>query len=247
MEVFVGTILPFAGNYAPDGWLPCDGRSVSIQQYTALFSVIGTIYGGNGTSTFNLPDLCGRFPVAYGSSLTGGGTYPIGGVGGALSSNVNVVSSGSVTLSVNNLPSHTHTFTGTTATGNINASADLSNVSVSVPATTDASAAGATNIPASGLVLGPGKTTNTPSANCNIYRQPSSTSTNNINVLGSKLTGTAPVTGSTTVNVAGTISNTGNGVPINISTTGAANVSRVVPYVAINFIIATAGIFPLRP
>lgn len=246
MEIFIGTILPFAGSYAPTGWLFCNGQQLSIQTNAALYSIIGITYGGDGKTTFNLPDLRGRFIVGSDQS-TNGSTYSWGKKGGAVSNNVNVVSSGAVALTVNNLPAHTHTFTGAAATASINANADLSNVSVSVPATTDANAAGATNIPASGLVLGPAKTTNTPSANCNIYRQPSTTPANNTNILGSKLTGTAPVTGSVAVTPVGTISNTGNGTPITVATSGNANVSTMPPYMAINFIICVDGLYPPRP
>ncbi|MBN1524989.1 MAG: tail fiber protein [Spirochaetales bacterium] len=53
----------FAGNFEPAGWMFCDGRLLQIQQYTALFSIVGTTYGGNGTTTFALPDLRGKVAV----------------------------------------------------------------------------------------------------------------------------------------------------------------------------------------
>lgn len=61
-ESFLGSIGWFAGSYAPKGWLFCDGHQLSIQQNTALFSILGTIYGGNGTSNFALPDLRPKNP-----------------------------------------------------------------------------------------------------------------------------------------------------------------------------------------
>ena len=63
MEAFWGTILMFAGNYAPRGWMFCEGQELPIQQYQAIFAIIGTTYGGDGKRTFKLPDLRGRFPL----------------------------------------------------------------------------------------------------------------------------------------------------------------------------------------
>ncbi|MEK7254635.1 MAG: tail fiber protein, partial [Bacteroidota bacterium] len=60
MEVFIATIVPFAGNFAPRNWAFCHGQILPISQNTALFSLLGTTYGGNGKSTFALPDLRGR-------------------------------------------------------------------------------------------------------------------------------------------------------------------------------------------
>ena len=68
MEELIGTIKLFAGNFAPHGWLICDGRLLNITQNAALFSIIGTTYGGDGRTTFALPDLRGRVPVGFGQS-----------------------------------------------------------------------------------------------------------------------------------------------------------------------------------
>ncbi len=65
-EPFIGEIRMFAGNFAPRGWAFCDGQTLSISQYSALFSLLGTNYGGDGRTTFNLPDLRGRTPVHVG-------------------------------------------------------------------------------------------------------------------------------------------------------------------------------------
>lgn len=73
MEAFIGTILPFAGNFAPKGWAICNGQTLSIANYSALFSILGTSYGGDGITTFRLPDLRGRVPMGYG---TGDGLTP---------------------------------------------------------------------------------------------------------------------------------------------------------------------------
>lgn len=96
-EPFVGEIRMFAGNFAPRGWAFCDGQLLAVSQNDALFSLLGTIYGGDGRTTFGLPDLRGRIPIHAG---TGPGLSPrrLGGKGGAEK----------VTLTVNQLPSHTH-------------------------------------------------------------------------------------------------------------------------------------------
>lgn len=102
MEPFVGEINYVAFNYAPDGWLQCDGQVLPISQYQALFSLIGNTYGGNGTTTFALPDMRGRVPVHRGQH-PGGSMFTLGQTGGAENT----------TLTINNLPAHNHTATAT--------------------------------------------------------------------------------------------------------------------------------------
>ena len=92
-----GVITPFAGSTAPSGWLLCDGSAVSRTTYARLFQVIGTTYGaGNGSTTFNLPNLKGKIPVGYNSSETEFNS--LGKTGGAKTH----------TLTVQEMPSHTH-------------------------------------------------------------------------------------------------------------------------------------------
>lgn len=93
----------FAGNFAPRGWAFCDGQLLAVSQNDALFSLVGTIYGGDGRATFGLPDLRGRVPVHAG---TGPGLSPrqIGSSGGVET----------VTLTANQLPSHTHAWHAST-------------------------------------------------------------------------------------------------------------------------------------
>lgn len=124
MEGTIAEIRMFAGNFAPRTWLFCNGQTISIAQNTALFSLLGTTFGGNGQTTFALPDLRGRVPVGTG---TGPGlpNVQLGEVGGL----------NSVTLLGTNLPAHSHTVTASgslacksgagnsdTPTGNIPAS-----------------------------------------------------------------------------------------------------------------------------
>ena len=125
MEVFMGTIQPFAFNFPPSGWASCYGQTLSISQYQALFSLLGTYYGGNGTSNFMLPNLQGRMPIGQGNGL---GLTPrvIGEVAGTES----------VTATLNNLPNHTHALTGITASTNLQL-ANPANNPVSTPTATN--------------------------------------------------------------------------------------------------------------
>ncbi len=97
-EPFVGEIRMFAGNFAPRGWAFCDGQLLAVSQNDALFSLLGTIYGGDGRTTFGLPDLRGRVPIHAG---TGPGLSPrrLGAKFGTEEE----------TIVVNQLPSHNHT------------------------------------------------------------------------------------------------------------------------------------------
>ena len=74
---YIGSIVLFAGNFAPRGWQFCQGQLMNIAQNTALFSILGTTYGGNGQTTFALPDLRGRVPVGQGQG-PGLSAWPLG-------------------------------------------------------------------------------------------------------------------------------------------------------------------------
>ena len=106
MEPFIGQIQAFAFNFAPRGWMTCQGQTLAIASNTALFSLIGTYYGGNGQTTFGLPDLQGRSPIGQGTGQ--GTTFVMGEAGG----------SGSVTLLSTQMPQHTHTLGFKNAVGN---------------------------------------------------------------------------------------------------------------------------------
>lgn len=93
MDPYIGEIRMFAGNYAPVGWMKCDGQLLPIAQFETLYSLIGTTYGGDGQTTFALPDLRGRIPMHLSPS------HVLGESGGVES----------VTLTRSQLPSHSHT------------------------------------------------------------------------------------------------------------------------------------------
>lgn len=102
-EPFIGEIRMFAGNFAPRGWAFCDGQLLAVSEHDALFSLFGTIYGGDGRTTFGLPELRGRIPIHAGS---GPGLSPrtLGAKSGT--ENETIVS--------NTMPSHTHAWRTTT-------------------------------------------------------------------------------------------------------------------------------------
>lgn len=77
VEAYIGEIKLFAGNFPPTGWAFCNGQILNISSNTALFSILGTTYGGNGVSTFGLPDLRGRVPIHYGNSIPADGSPTI--------------------------------------------------------------------------------------------------------------------------------------------------------------------------
>lgn len=108
-DYYLGEIRYVAFNYAPQGWALCNGQTMSIQQNAALFSLLGTTYGGNGTTNFNLPDMRGRVPVGFGQGQQGT-IYNLGETGGAES----------VTLTTSQMPSHSHNVIGVTDEGDTN-------------------------------------------------------------------------------------------------------------------------------
>src|ERR1700712_2950442 len=91
-DPYIGEIRMFGGNFAPNGWLFCQGQLLSISDYDTLFNLLGTTYGGDGQQTFGLPNLQSRLPLHQGPG------YPLAALGGAES----------VTLTTNQLPIHTH-------------------------------------------------------------------------------------------------------------------------------------------
>lgn len=133
-DPFIGEIKPFAFNWAPRYWSTCDGQLLQISQNSALYSLLGIRYGGNGSTNFNLPDLRGRVPLHF------SGSYPQGSAGGTEA----------VLLLPNQVPVHGHTLRGNNAQGVTNSPAgnawggiDASNPAYAAPANPVAMAAGA--------------------------------------------------------------------------------------------------------
>ena len=139
MQAFLSTILVWPPNFAPNGWALCAGQLMSISQNTALFSLLGTTYGGDGITTFGLPNLQGRVPVGAGQG-SGLSLYNLGDNGGVES----------VTLGINTMPQHSHSAT--------------QNLAVSLPAVTTT---GTTNQP--GPSVAPAAPTDAARNPVNIY------------------------------------------------------------------------------
>jgi len=102
MEPFLGQLALFPYGFVPQNWAACNGQLLPINQYQALFSLLGTTYGGNGTTTFALPNLQGRAPISQ------GGAFTLGQSGGEEMH----------TLTINEVPNHNHTLQGDAATAN---------------------------------------------------------------------------------------------------------------------------------
>ncbi|WP_299493326.1 tail fiber protein [Acaryochloris sp. IP29b_bin.137] len=113
-EPYLGEIRIFGFNFAPRNWAQCDGSTLSISQNQALYSILGTTYGGDGRTSFALPDLRSRTPIHAGDSGTSGSSSRSPGTRGGEET---------VALSINQIPSHTHT---------ISASADAPNQNTGV-------------------------------------------------------------------------------------------------------------------
>src|SRR3954447_15870117 len=125
-QPYVGEIRMFAGNFAPAGWMFCEGQLLPISENETLFNVIGTTYGGDGQNTFALPDFRGRLPIHQNA------TFPIASTGGVEQ----------VSLTSQQIPGHTHAFVATTNPGgttnpNPNLTANSPNVPVYLQDVTD--------------------------------------------------------------------------------------------------------------
>lgn len=106
-DTFIGEIRMFAGTFAPQGWMFCNGQLISIAENDTLFFLIGTTYGGDGVTTFGLPDLRSRVPVHQGTSF--GTPYVLGQTGGLES----------VTLNTSQLPNHYHSVAASSTVGHV--------------------------------------------------------------------------------------------------------------------------------
>ena len=219
MDVYLGLIFPFAGTFAPMYTAQCWGQQIPVNQNQALASILGNLYGGNGSTTFNLPDLRGR-------ALVGSGTSPY------LNTTLNPGTTGgtaAVTLTQANLPLHTHaaSMTGSSGSSTINAT-------VSIPVST---VPGGQTAPSTG--------NNNWLAGVNFNENGSGAAfdglytTTNPAGSGASLVGTA--TGNVTVAGGGTVTvapGGGQAAPLPIS--------NVQPFLAVTFFIVTQGTYPMR-
>ncbi|MES3024740.1 MAG: tail fiber protein [Pseudomonadota bacterium] len=209
-----------AVTFAPRGWAMCNGQLMSIAQNSALFALLGTNYGGDGQTTFGLPDLRGRMVVGAGSG-PGLSTRTQGDKAGGESSVGTGTVNGSVTVTSANMPSHTHTaaVTSTLAVATV-----LQTSSTGGGSVTPVAGAGLT-----AALAGP--------SGAAIYMSPAPTT-------GLVDMGNITSTLSGAVTVAN--SDTGGGAPIPFSGNTSVTTATMSPFTVLNYIIATEGIFPSR-
>lgn len=220
MEPFIAQIMLFGGNFAPRGWAFCDGSLLPISQNTALFSLIGTIYGGDGRTTFALPDLRGRAPIHQGHMPGGQYSYHLGQLGGQESN----------TLNTSHLPAHNHPVSGSGGGISGSATATISGapgVSMNVADNNDGSDS------PNGKFLGQND-------GGGIYAGSPTSGEQLASTAISADAGTLAVSANTSglsVNMSGlSTGNTGSGQSFN----------NMQPYIAMTYIIALQGVFPSR-
>lgn len=245
MELYLGTIVLWAGNYSPRGLLLCNGQTLNVNTYTALFAVIGTSFGGNGSTTFNIPDFRGRvplgangvapsIPIALGGVMGSAAVNVVASVGGTATGTLTGASAtGNITLTSNQLPAHTHDVPSLI-------------VNISIPVNNVSTIANSTAIPTTSNILGQGFiASGLSSAPAKIYGPTPSNTT------------LSPFSATTTAGTSGS-TGTGAAIPVNLPVTGtvsipltgavatAANVSVVQPSLGINYLICVEGLFPSR-
>ncbi|MCO8169972.1 tail fiber protein [Pseudomonas sp. 21LCFQ02] len=218
MEAFIGTILPWPLNWAPKGWMFCDGSSLPIQQNAALYSLLGTRYGGDGQTTFKLPDLRKATPIGVsGTPLNGQDISKLGAKGGNLSSSTTTTA----VLTVAQLPGHIHP-----ASVEINAT---TTVQVGTALT------GGALVPTQDAVL-----TSTTAGQTNaaaIYLPSTATPVAPVTLAGVKTQVVNTATGKVTVD---------KNITTNAPVTLASTADMTPPYQTLNFIICLLGIYPPR-
>jgi microcystin-dependent protein len=159
MDDFLASIKIFAGNFAPRGWAFCNGQLLSIAQNTALFSLLGTTYGGDGRTTFALPDLRGRAPIHFGQG-PGLSDYSLGQTGGQET----------VTLLSSEMPVHTHSLSVSNTNGTSHVPLTVSSVAAPVDVNGDSVNGFSNNQP--NMVLSPTTIGNTGGSQAHENRPP---------------------------------------------------------------------------
>ncbi|CAH0240744.1 hypothetical protein SRABI118_02708 [Massilia sp. Bi118] len=223
MEAYIGTIMAVGFNFAPRGWAMCNGQILSIAQNTALFSLLGTTYGGNGQTTFALPDLRGRTVVGAGQ---GNGLSPVvpGQVWGTENTTAIVNGSGSVTIDAAHLPKHTHPVS--IAASQLGATSTL-NVTTTVGTAT----------PIEGMALGSGGAGGPGSANIYVGGGVTPNVALNASSVTTKLNG--QIDTATGENAGGT-----GAIPVPFTASTQVGVTQ--PSLGINYVICLEGIYPSR-
>ncbi|WWD19409.1 hypothetical protein CI109_103869 [Kwoniella shandongensis] len=221
-DTFVGSIMIWPMNFAPNGWAFCDGALLQISEFETLFSLIGTTYGGDGQTTFALPDLVGRFPLGAGAGHNLG---EVGGAAGETTIPIRGAAQGPIFLRPENLPPHTHsaTFTGMQSEGKFRTEIEV------------VQAAGKA-VPQPGGSLSQGSASGTGGAN--IFAPPGS-SAPSVPLAGGSGSFVSTPAGSVNIDAAG------QGEPIFASLpVDGSGVLPLPPYTTLNYIISLYGIYP---
>jgi microcystin-dependent protein len=234
MDVYVGMVIvvPFA--WAPEGFLTCSGQQLQLQQYAALYAVLGSAYGGDNVRYFNLPNLMGRVPIGAGTSLTSGTNFKLAQVYGQEQS----------ALNAGNMPPHSHA--ATFAVSSAPQSVAIPAVASSLALTASVAALQATggDTPQNGYVLAQG---GAGGSSAPIYVDPATAPiTVGKATLGGLEVSVSGAAGNPQVPVSVNTVNGGN-VAIAASTGAAAGFSVLQPSIAMNFVMAVVGLYPNRP
>ena len=235
MDAFIGTIIPVAFPFAPPGWALCNGQTMQVNQYEALFALLGTTYGGDGRTTFGLPDLCGRTAIgAQGAAILPAPTISLGQATGpnAANSTVAVTSTGTAnaTIQSNHLPQ-------VTVTGTINGASLTAQSSLNATTTGPGATA-----PAIGSMLSATATSGNSSAAA-YYVNPTPAIPLTTVKMSSASVGTV-LNGSPTVTAS-----MGAGTPLAASLATVATpagISPMQPSLALNYIICLLGLYPTQ-
>lgn len=227
MEAFMGTIMAVGFNFAPRGWAFCNGQLLPIAQNSALFALLGTMYGGDGQNTFGLPDLRGR--VVVGSQGNGPGIEPVQQGEKAGTNNVTIIGSGAVSISLTsaNLPAHTH------PVGPVDISGVIATSKLNATSKGPGSPAPSTN--ATLCNTGTGGTSGA------MYLATTGDATDLIGLNTASVSTVLSGNGSVTVGA-----NTGGGQALAAPVQTQALTTIMQPYLGLNYIIALEGIFPSR-
>lgn len=225
-DPFIGEIKAVGFNFAPNGYALANGALMAISQNNALFAVLGTFFGGNGVSNFQLPNLQSRLPIGAGQGA-GLRPYVQGEVGGTESAQILTP----------NLPPHTHGITNN-VTANTSVTPSLGTLAATTTLTALSAPTARVASPAGNFITQP-QTAGTAPAGVLAFAAAGQGTTANL-AAGSattSFTGNIAVSASTNVQVASTATVVGSGVPL----------ATLPPFVAVTYIIATMGIFPTRP
>lgn len=245
MDVFIGTIVPWPISYAPPYFAFCNGSAYQVNQYQAVYSLIGVTFGGSPNTSFNLPDLRGRAVVGSGNYMGGTPIFNLGQTGGA--------NTATITLGLGNLPSHSHAATFVPIVGAqtivLPSQPAAGSLGVAVTGAVNHAATG-TASPSGTVYLGGLSAMDSGSGDCSVTGPYASSTTG-----GATLGG---LSGSVTPSADYRPATPANTVTINAVTSGSVAVGATPPqapllfsnmqsFVSMNFLFALQGLYPMRP